>query len=187
MRGLIENQRARLLLYLLQTRTATHGLGREEAFEDETVRRQARGRQRRNQCTGTRHRHHIDPRGTGLTHQVITWVGNQRRPGIGDQRHIVTGQQARNKAATFIPLVVFMAGRQRRGNAEVLHQPLRVAGVFGGNQGHLAQDLQCPRTDVVQVADGRRHHIKRASSGIQSTWSSQSAHLMIGKSRHCSA
>jgi hypothetical protein len=71
-----------------------------------------------------------------------------------------------------------MARRQRRRNAEVLHQALGMAGVLGGDQRHLAQDLQRARTDVVQVADGRRHHIKRASSGIQSTWSSQSAHLM---------
>src|SRR3989344_7706047 len=77
--------------------------------------------------------------------------------------------------------MLLMTGSQGRGNAEMLHQALGVTGVLGGNQGDLTQNLQRPGTDIVQVADGRRHHIERASSGIQSTWSSQSAHLMIGK------
>jgi len=38
--------------------------------------------------------------------------------------HIVAGEQACDKAATFIPLIVFMASCQRRRNAEMLHQSL---------------------------------------------------------------
>ena len=181
MRGLIENQRARLFLDCFQTRLAPHRLGRQEAFEDEPVGGQTRRRQRRDQRTGARHRHHIDPCRPRLTHQVIARIGNQWRPGIGNQRDVIARQQTGNKAATFITFVVFVARSQRRGNAEVLHQARRVPRVLGGNQCNLAKDFQGPGADVVQVADGRRHHLKRASSGIQRTWSSQSAHLMIGK------
>jgi hypothetical protein len=50
-----------------------------------------------------------------------------------------------------------------------------VPGIFSSDQGHLAQYLQGPNAHVIQIADGRRHHIKRTGRGIQSTCSSQNA------------
>ncbi|MNS73802.1 hypothetical protein D3C72_1072540 [compost metagenome] len=109
---------------------------------------------------------------------MIARIGNQRRAGIRDQRNVITCQQSGEKATAFIPLVVLMASCQRCIDAKVLQQTNRMTGVFCGNQGHITEHFQCPRTHVIQVADGRGHHVKRASSGLGSPWNiSHSTHL----------
>ncbi len=92
MRCLVEDQGTRLFLDLAQTRPAPNRLGGQKTLEDETVRRQTCGRQRRNQGAGPGHRNHGDAGGTRLTHQVVARVRNQRRAGIGNQRHIIASQ-----------------------------------------------------------------------------------------------
>ena len=50
-----------------------------------------------------------------------------------------------------------------RANPEVIEQPAGVARVLGGDQAHLAQHAQRALGDVLEVADGRRHQVQRAS------------------------
>ena len=74
----VEDQGPRLFLQCLKPRAAPHSLGRQETFENETVRRQASGGQGGDQRTCPRDRHHIDARSTRLAHQMVAWVANQR-------------------------------------------------------------------------------------------------------------
>ncbi len=123
MRRFIKDDRARFFLEQLKPSLAPDRLGREKTFEDETVRRQPRRRQRRNQRTGARNRNHLNARCPRLTHQVIARIGNQRRACVRNQRNVIACLQARDEATALVPFVVFVAGRQRRGDAEMLHQP----------------------------------------------------------------
>ncbi|MNH39093.1 hypothetical protein D3C79_1002130 [compost metagenome] len=101
---------------------------------------------------------------------MIARVGNQRRAGIGNQCDVVPGQQTGEKAAALITLVVLMAGGQGGIDTKVLQQTNGVTGVLGGNQRHIAEHLERPGTHVIQVADWRGHHVKRARSGLGSPW-----------------
>lgn len=171
MRRLIKDQGARLFLDLGQTRAAPHRLGRQKTFENEAIRWQPRRRKRSNQCASARYRHHSDTRCTRLAHEVVAGIRNQRRAGIGDQCHAVPGQQTRQKAIALVALVVLMAGRQRRVDTKVLQQANGMTRVFGRNQRDATEYFQRSRTHIIQVADGRGHHVKRASSGMGSPWS----------------
>ncbi|MNH11373.1 hypothetical protein D3C79_708860 [compost metagenome] len=109
---------------------------------------------------------------------MVTGVRDQRRTGIGDQRDVIASQQAREKATALFPLVVLVTGRQGGIDPEMLQQTNGMTRVFRSDQGHIAEYFQRPRAHVIQVADGRGHHVKRASSGLGSPWNiSHSTHL----------
>ena len=181
MRRLIEDQRSRFFLELLETRAPPCRLRRQKALENETIRGQPRCRQRSDQGTGTGQRYHSNTRRTRLPDQVVARIGNQRRTGIGDQCHILTRLQAAEEAAALIPLVVLMAGRQGRGDPEMLQQARRMPGIFRGDQTHLRQYPQRPRTDVFQIADGRGDHEEGAGDGIHDILHSHIGYLEHGK------
>ena len=60
--------------------------GRQEAFEEETVGRQAGDIQRRQHRRGAGDRRHRVARVLRRAHQLVAGIGNQRRAGVGDQR-----------------------------------------------------------------------------------------------------
>lgn len=158
----IEDEGSRLFPDVLQTATAGTGLGRQEPLEHETIRRQASRRQCRDQRAGSGDGHHADTGGTSLAHQVKTWIGNQRRTGIGDQRHVIPCLQPRQEAPTLVAFVVLVTGGQGRLDTEVLQQTGRVTRVLGRDQLHLPQHPQGPRRDVIEITDRRCNHIERA-------------------------
>lgn len=159
---LVENQRARLFLYRLEAAASSRSLGGQETFEDEPVRRQSRRRQRRDQRAGARHRDHPDTQRLCLAHQVEAGIGNQRGTGVRDQRDVLPTLQPGDEAPALLALVVLVAGRQWRLDAEVLEQPDRMAGILRSHQGHLPQHPQGARADVVEIADRGRHYEQSA-------------------------
>ena len=57
---------------------------------------------------------------------------------------------------------VLVQGQQRLANGIVAEQMLAVARVLAGDEVHPAQHLQGPGRYVVEIADGRGHHIERS-------------------------
>ena len=57
---------------------------------------------------------------------------------------------------------MFVKARRRRGDGVAGEQLSRVARVFGGDDGHLAQHAQRPNSDVLEVADRCGDHEQRA-------------------------
>ncbi|MOA17584.1 hypothetical protein D3C78_1378480 [compost metagenome] len=158
MRRLIEDQGPRFLPQGLQTGTPPCCLGRQEAFEHETIGRQPCRRQRGDHRTGARHRDHRNAGGTRLAHQVIAWIGDKRRPRIGDQGDVFAGLQPLEETPALLAFIVLVTRRQGRIYSEVLQQTHGMAGIFGRNQRHLAQHPQGARTDVIQIANRRSDH-----------------------------
>lgn len=70
--------------------------------------------------------------------------------------------QPGDEAPALLALVVLVAGRQWRLDAEVLEQPDRMAGILRSHQGHLPQHPQGARADVVEIADRGRHYEQSA-------------------------
>ncbi len=157
---LVEDERSRVLAQRRQPPLTTHRLGWQEAFEAEAIRGQTGRRERGDQSAGSRNRRDPDPLGARRPHQVKARVGDQRRARIGNQGDVLPRQQPGDEAPPRIPFIVIVAGRKRRLDAEMAQQARRMTGVFGGDQGHIAQDLEGAGGDVVQVADGRGNHIK---------------------------
>src|SRR3990167_5526780 len=105
------------------------------------------------------------PRRPRLTHQVIPRIGDRRGAGVGNHRHTPPRLQTREKAPALITLVVLMTGRQGRRDTEVLHQPRRMAGVLGRDQGDATQNGQRPGTDVGPGTEGGGPPTKSAAEG----------------------
>ncbi len=181
-RSFVEDQRTRLFFQCFEPCTSCSCLGRQKAFEDESIRGQPSRRQCGDQRTSTRHRHHCNPSGTRLAHQVISRIGNQRRTRIGDQRDILSTLQPPDESPPLFTLVMLVASCQRRLNTEVREQPRRVTGILRGYQRHLSQHPQRSGTDVLQIADRRGDDIKRPHSGIRTTAGS---HKGLPLSRKC--
>ena len=83
----------------LQPAAQLAALHRQEAAEQEGIRRQARRRQRREHRGRAGDRHHPDAGGQRPFDQAIAGIGHQRRAGIRDQRDALAGARAPRSAA----------------------------------------------------------------------------------------
>ena len=158
MRGLVEDQRARLVGQPLQVFAARLRLGRQEAFEHEAVARQPGHAERGDQRAGTGHRADRNAGGTRRTHQPEARITHQRGAGIGHQRQRLARKQARHHSFSDGVLVVFMQRHQRRTDTEMGQQLAAAAGVLGADRGDRAQGLLRTLAEIAQVADRRGHH-----------------------------
>ena len=59
-------------------------------------------------------------------------------------------------------LVVLVVADGWRLDREMREQAAAVPGILGRDQGNLAQDANCPRREVLQIPDRRRHDVEGA-------------------------
>ena len=86
------------------------------------------------------------------------------RARVGDQRTILTVQQACKDFFPALAAVVFKVADQRLGRqVKRSHQFFGYAGIFGGDEIDLRHDLTGARGEVAKVADGRGDQIECTS------------------------
>ena len=159
MGGFVEDQRPRIAGQGLQLLTPGTSLGRQKTLEDETVRGQTGGGERRDQGAGPRHRHDPTTSLAGSAHQMVTGVAHQGRAGVRYQRHRLAPAQPLHQPVAQPPLVVLVVGQGRCLDGEMVEQSGAVAGIFARDEIDAGQHLQRPRRHIPQIADGRGHHI----------------------------
>ena len=134
--------------------------GGQESLESEAVGGQAgdaKGRERRRRSRRDRDGEALRDR---LRHKPIAGIGNERRPGVGDQRQRLALGDALERPRTGLGGVVLVVGRERPLDAIAREQRARNAGVLGQNPVGPGQDRQSPERHVHEVADRRRHDIE---------------------------
>ena len=142
-------------------------LGRQKAFEEEAVGRQAGDAERGEHRRGAGDRRH---RGAGVlrgAHQPVARIGDQRGAGIGHQRDRAAVAEASEDFRPRRLRIVVVIGRERRLDAVAVEQPGGDAGVLARDEIGSRQRLQRPQRDVGEVSDRGGHQIEpgRAARG----------------------
>ena len=162
MRRLVEDQGTRLGRQLRQPPLALSAPRRQKTLEHEAVAGQSRGAQGRHRGTGTRHRGHRETGIAGGAHQAVSRIGNQRRAGVTDQRHVATAGQRREHRLAAVATAAIVVGNQRHADAEVPQQAAAVTGILGGDQSDRFEYLHGAGYHVAQIADRCCHYIQGA-------------------------
>ena len=149
--GFIKNQRPRFARQCLESGQTRAVSARQEALEDEAVRRQAGNRQRRRQRTGTRDGTDGNACRLRGARQTKTRIADKRSPGIRYQCNRLAGAQRPDQRLGRFALVVFVECDHGCGDTVVTQQALAVPRVFGSDPVNARQHLQGALTDVFQV------------------------------------
>ena len=134
--------------------------GRQESLEIEAVGRQAGDAKRRERRGRAWRRDDREAELDRLGDKFIAGIGNERRPGVGDQRQRLPFRDAFQRARARLGGVVLMIRRERPLNAVAREQRARHAGVLGQDRIGAGQDRQSPQRHVGEVANRRRHDVK---------------------------
>ena len=113
------------------------------------------------EAEGPGHRLHRDARIDRGAHQAVSGVGHQRHAGVGNQRDHGAGDQSRREFLGALRLVVIVIAHRRLVNIVVIQQFARLPRVFARDQIGFAQHAHGAIGDVLQVPDGRSHHIEQ--------------------------
>ena len=105
------------------------------------------------------------PGGDRLATELEAGIGDQRRAGIGYQRHRLALARCAGAARPRLGGVVLVIGRERRLDAVAREQLARDAGVLGQDRIRRRRGSPAPAAYVAEVADRRRDDVKAASSG----------------------
>ena len=103
-------------------------------------------------------------------HQAMPGIGQHRRAGIAHQRDARALFEQRDQLDGALLFVVFVIAQHAFGDFIVGQQLVRMAGIFAGNQGHLAQHAQRAKRDVFQVTDRRGHQVQAGRQLCSARW-----------------
>ena len=80
--------------------------------------------------------------------------------GVGDEGDVTLRKGFQQHGQFRHPVVVVVAGA---GGVNVVagEEPSRRAGIFGGDEGYLAEHAECTQGDVLQIADWRCYDVER--------------------------
>ena len=164
--SLEEEQRRRCGFQLFEPGTARSRFRRQESREQEGVGRQPGAGQRgeRRRRTGNARDH--DPGIERLAHELVAWVGDQRRAGVGDQRHRLPGTQPRDQPRALTLRVVLVIRGHLAAQTEMRQQLLRVARILGGDQLGAGEHRERAQRNVGEIADRRRHEIEALAPAV---------------------
>jgi hypothetical protein len=109
---------------------------------------------------GAGYRDHRKARVLDPGHRAGTGVGHGRGAGIGDQGHLLALLQHADHQPGGGLFIVFVQGHQAGLDAEGIEEALAVAGVLAGHRIHRPQHGQGAQAHVLQVSQGRGHHIQ---------------------------
>ena len=133
---------------------------RQKPCEQESVGGQSGARERRQECAGAGQARHAMATRDGITHQLVAWIGDERRAGIADERNRLARCQLRQDARALSLGIVLVIGAQRLRNREVREQGAAVACVLAVEHVGPGKDGERPQGDVAQIADRRRHEVE---------------------------
>ena len=97
----------------------------------------------------------------GQAHQAIAGVGHQRHAGIGNQRDHGATEQTGEEFFGALRLVVIVIAHCWLVDVVVIQQFARLPRVFARDQIGRAQHADRAIGDVLQVPDGRSHHVEQ--------------------------
>ena len=126
--------------------------------------------------------------GPSISPEALTAAARAEGPGIGDTRYPAASAavtrsapgsetagvpasvikatspdaSASRRSSRRLTLVVLVVADSWRLDREMREQAAAMPGILGRNQGDLAQDANCPRRQVLQIPDRRRHDVERA-------------------------
>ena len=103
---------------------------------------------------------HLGAAAARLDRELVAGVGDQRRAGVGDQRQRLAPREPGERLGAGALGVVFVIGAERRGEAVVVEQAARMAGVLRQNQIDPGEDLEPAQRDVAEIADWRRDDVE---------------------------
>ena len=159
-RRLVEHQRAIIVLKLPQRLPPLALFRRQEALEHEPVGGQPADAQRgggRGHSRNRRHRHPVLGR---RPDQVIARVRDRRRARVRHQRDVLAGFQPLHQRGGLGPFVAVMIAGEGCVDLVPGEQLPGVPGIFRRDEVYLPQHAQGAQRDILQVADGRSHHVK---------------------------
>jgi len=127
--------------------------GRQKAFEPESIRRQAGGRQRRDRRARAGNRADRQTRGVGGADQAVAGIGNQRRPGIADQGHVNAGPEQAEHLLDHPLLAVFIEPDPAWARPTPGEQAPADPGIFRGNHRNRFQQIAGPLGQIAKMPD----------------------------------
>jgi hypothetical protein len=129
--------------------------GREEAAEDEGVRREAGGAEGGEDGGWAGKGDDGDAFGGGGGDEAKSRVRDERGTSIADERNAFAGAKGVQEFVAAFAFVVFVIADERFGDAVVIEKFSTVAGVLAGDTVNLVfQNTEGPDGDVLQVANG---------------------------------
>ena len=137
-----------------------------EPGEVKRVRRQPRGRQRRQRGGRAGDRLHRNAALDGGPDQAIPRIGNQRHAGIRHQRDHRARPQPRRQFLAALRLVVLVVTDGGRLDSVVRQKHARPPRILAGDQAGLFQHPHRAEGDVLQVPDGRGDKIEQAGHSL---------------------
>jgi hypothetical protein len=126
-----------------------------------SARRQAGADERGERRGGTGNGHDAVAGGDGEQRQPVTRIGDERRAGIGDQRHGLAGVQRGDEPRPRLVRIVFVIGIGPVDDAVAVEQHAGHARVLAGEHIGAGQRFERPQRDIGEIADGRRDQVER--------------------------
>ncbi len=93
--------------------------------------------------------------------EAIAGIGNQRRPGVGDEGHGFSLREEGEQARPGLVGIVFVIGEGPVANAVAVEQYAGDAGVLAGEHVGSGKRFQRTQGDIGEIADGRGDEIER--------------------------
>ena len=132
----------------------------KESSEVKSLTEEPRAGEGGNGGGGSRHRVDGQPPVEGLFHKKRSGVGDQGGSRIRDQGDRLTLFQTVKEDGGFFGPIVLVIGNAGGLDSVVVEEGAGDPGVFGGHKMHPLQDLEGAECDILQVPDGRGHHIE---------------------------
>ena len=162
MRRFEKHQGRRATLKLSEPLSSVIRPSRNKSVNGQRIERKARRDRRCQRGTGSRNRvdrYRMLPTGSD---ECNAGIGDAWRPGVADERHARPRLKLRKEGRESRAAVVFVEADRRRRDRVMREKLRRSARIFGGNQVYFAQDAKRPKSDVLEVADGRGDDEQRA-------------------------
>ena len=156
---LIERNRPRLCLQLLQNLAALLFVRRQKGLKGKAPGSQAGKGQRRHTGAGSREGCHRNPRLRAHFHQLFSRIGDARHPRVRDKGDIFSFLKAGRQFAPFFKLIILMIAGHGRVDVKMIQQLDAVARILRRDQIHFPEYAHGPEGHVLQVSDGRRAQI----------------------------
>ena len=134
----------------------------KEAIEQEAGEIKARDGQGRHRGTAAGHADDRDARLHGGLDQLVAGIGDAGRARVGDDRDALALEHLADEVFGLAVFVEFVVGDQLVADLQLAQQHHRAAGVLGGDDVHLLEDLLSPGGHIPGVSNGGGHDIELA-------------------------
>src|SRR5215831_12524175 len=151
--GLEQDEGCGNALELVDARAPCGFLRRQESLEQEPVGGKAAQCKRCEYRRGSRQCGHDRARRARFAHELVTGVGDERRPGIRDQRDRGAFGEPGDELRSRLGGIVLVIGGERGGDAIMVEKLAGDARVLACDEVGGGEHLERPHGDVAQIAD----------------------------------